>query len=218
VGSVIREPLSAVAFALTRKLHLTGWISEVRLNTIAEPAPDPDSRITLGDDVDALGLRCADVHWRLGSLVRRTFDRTWAVIGDGLRRAGIAEVEQPEPIEDKEWPRPESLRYYLWGHGKLIDQGDAWPRLPDWTWHHMGGTRMHESPRHGVVDANQRVHGMSNLWITGGSVFPTGAANFPTLTIVALTLRLADHLARRLGRPLSQPASRPVEEPAALAR
>lgn len=200
VATLMGDPMSACAFALTRKLHLTSWIREVRLNTIAEPAPDPDSRIMLGEDTDALGLRRAVTDWRLGPLVRRTFDRTWAVIADALGRAGIANVTLPEPIEDTPWPVPEQVSYYVWGHGKHIDQGDVWPRLPDWTWHHMGGTRMHVSPRHGVVDADLKAHGMNNLWIAGSSVFPTGAANFPTMTIVALSLRLADHLGVRVGR------------------
>lgn len=55
---------------------------------------------------------------------------------------------------------------------------------------------MAEDPRHGVVDANCRVHGMSNLFIAGSSLFPTGATVNPTLTLVALALRLADHLKR----------------------
>jgi choline dehydrogenase-like flavoprotein len=61
-------------------------------------------------------------------------------------------------------------------------------------WHHMGTTRMHDDPRRGVVDRHCAVHGLSNLYIAGSSVFPTvGRAN-PTLTIVALAIRLADHL------------------------
>ena len=53
---------------------------------------------------------------------------------------------------------------------------------------------MHDDPKQGVVDANSRVHGMTNLFITGGSVFPTGGAAPPTLTVVAMALRLAHHL------------------------
>lgn len=200
VARLLRNPMSAGAFALTRKLHITRLIREVRFNTIVEPAPDPDSRITLADDVDALGLRRASIDWRLGALVRRTFDRTWSLIAGALHDAGLARVDLPEPIEHTEWRVPDSLSYYVWGHGKMIDQGDTWPRLPDWTWHHMGGTRMHASPRHGVVDAHLRVHGMSNLWVGGSSVFPTGGANFPTMTIVALSLRLAERLASEVGR------------------
>ena len=64
----------------------------------------------------------------------------------------------------------------------------------DFFWHHMGTTRMHSDPAHGVVDANCRVHGVSNLFVCGSSVFPTAGVAPPTLTIVALALRLADHL------------------------
>lgn len=59
---------------------------------------------------------------------------------------------------------------------------------------------MHPDPRQGVVDADAKVHGLSDLYVAGGSVFPTcGDAN-PTFTIVAMALRLADHLAGRLAR------------------
>jgi choline dehydrogenase-like flavoprotein len=60
--------------------------------------------------------------------------------------------------------------------------------------HHMGTTRMSDDPRTGVVDRDCRVHGMANLFIAGSSVFPTGGSANPTLTIVALALRMADHL------------------------
>jgi choline dehydrogenase-like flavoprotein len=57
---------------------------------------------------------------------------------------------------------------------------------------------MHDDPRFGVVDRNCRVHGIVNLFIAGSSVFPTAGYANPTLTIVALSLRLADHLTRVL--------------------
>jgi choline dehydrogenase-like flavoprotein len=53
---------------------------------------------------------------------------------------------------------------------------------------------MHSDPAQGVVDADCRVHGVANLFVAGSSVFPTGGTAPPTLTIVALALRLADHL------------------------
>jgi choline dehydrogenase-like flavoprotein len=62
----------------------------------------------------------------------------------------------------------------------------------------MGTTRMHPDPKQGVVDADCRVHGVSNLYVAGSSVFPTGGYSNPTLTIVALALRLADHLRQRM--------------------
>ena len=60
--------------------------------------------------------------------------------------------------------------------------------------HPMGGTRMHADPKQGVVDPNCRVHGIANLYVAGSSVFPTGGFSNPTLTLVALALRLAEHL------------------------
>ena len=64
--------------------------------------------------------------------------------------------------------------------------------------HHVGTTRMHADPGQGVVDAHGRVHGLTNLFVTGSSVFPTGGFANPTLTIVALALRLAEHLDKQL--------------------
>jgi choline dehydrogenase-like flavoprotein len=60
--------------------------------------------------------------------------------------------------------------------------------------HHAGTTRMHREPRYGVVDPDLRVHDTTNLYVAGGSVFPSAGFANPTLTVVALSLRLADHL------------------------
>jgi choline dehydrogenase-like flavoprotein len=57
---------------------------------------------------------------------------------------------------------------------------------------------MHDSPKLGVVDRNCRVHGIENLYISGSSVFPTAGANFPTINVVALALRLSDHIVKEL--------------------
>jgi choline dehydrogenase-like flavoprotein len=61
-------------------------------------------------------------------------------------------------------------------------------------YHHMGTTRMDEDPKRGVVDANCRLHELPNLFVAGSSVFPTVGNVNPTLTIIALAFRLADHL------------------------
>ena len=77
----------------------------------------------------------------------------------------------------------------------LLDGDDsAWPKHLSGGWHHMGTTRMNEDPKQGVVDANCKVHGIANLSVAGGAVFPTGGAVNPTLTLVAMALRLSDHL------------------------
>ncbi len=62
--------------------------------------------------------------------------------------------------------------------------------------HHMGGARMHDDARQGVVDADCKVHGVEGLFVASSAVFPTGGFSNPTLTIVALAIRLADHLKR----------------------
>ena len=61
--------------------------------------------------------------------------------------------------------------------------------------HLMGTTRMGTDPRRSVTDAAGKVHGFSNLYVAGSSLFPASSAGNPTLTIVALALRLAEHLA-----------------------
>jgi choline dehydrogenase-like flavoprotein len=80
----------------------------------------------------------------------------------------------------------------------LVESPDLRTAAPSYTdaSHHIGTTRMSADPRLGVVDASTRVHGVANLFIAGSSVFPTAGSANPTLTIVALALRLADHLKR----------------------
>lgn len=202
--TLFRHPVDAAGFALTRLLHITSWITDVKFQTIVEPAPDPNSRVTLSEDRDALGMPRVRVAWKLGSLVRRTFDRTWAVLADELRQSGVAEqISLDSTIEDQDWPPYHigARHHMMSGDVMVAHQDNAWPRHPEWTWHHMGTTRMHDSPRRGVVDRNCLVHGMSNLYIAGSSVFPTAAANFPTMTITALTLRLSEHIAKVIHEP-----------------
>jgi choline dehydrogenase-like flavoprotein len=75
---------------------------------------------------------------------------------------------------------------------------DEWQNHVGWGYHHCGGSRMHADPKFGVVDANARVHGMSNLYVAGSSIFPTAGYTNPTLNLVALALRLASHLREEL--------------------
>ncbi|PMS35381.1 choline dehydrogenase-like flavoprotein [Trinickia symbiotica] len=172
------HPIDTAGFLLTRLLQPRSLITDVRLQAIVEAAPNPDSRVTLGTDRDALGMPRVRVAWLLDELVQRTFDRTFELVAEELRAGGVAEVKLDEPLQGREWPSG------LEG-----------------TWHHMGTTRMHDSPREGVVDRHCAVHGVANLHIAGSSVFPSVGANFPTITITALALRLAERLASLLGKP-----------------
>jgi choline dehydrogenase-like flavoprotein len=83
------------------------------------------------------------------------------------------------------------------------EKDESWPEFTGGGWHHMGTTRMSEDPKQGVVDANCKVHGISNLFVAGASCYVTAAAPNPTLTLIALTIRLADHLKGVIKNPVS---------------
>jgi choline dehydrogenase-like flavoprotein len=175
VLTMMAHPLDTACFGLARLLQPRPLITEVKIQMIVEAEPNRDSRVTLAEQKDCLGMNRVKVDWQVTELVKRTFDRTVALIADDLQRAGVADVTLDEPLE-----------------------GKPWPAQLEGTWHHMGTTRMHDSPKEGVVDRNCKMHGVSNLYVAGSSVFPTVGANFPTITIAAMTLRLAGHLAQVL--------------------
>jgi choline dehydrogenase-like flavoprotein len=156
------------------KLNLAALHRGFSLETVVEPTPLPDSRVTLGTERDALGMPRVRVDWRLGDLEKRTIRRTQEILGEELLRMQAGEVLVNAPAE-----------------------GEPWPDTLDGCWHHMGTARMHADPRKGVVDSNCRVHGMSNLFIAGSAVFPTCGSDTPTINIVTLSLRLADHIKGR---------------------
>lgn len=138
-----------------------------------EQVPDPDSRIRLGTERDALGLPRVVTYWRVSDRERESARQFMIALGTefGARNLGRLRVEP-------EFEAP----------------GDTWVSSIIETYHYLGTTRMAADPSQGVVDTNCRVHGMDNLFVGGGSVFPTGGHVNPTLTITALALRLADHL------------------------
>jgi choline dehydrogenase-like flavoprotein len=136
-----------------------------------EQPPDPSSRVTLSDSCDELGVRRIKLNWHIGASVNDSVMRFQALLQRQLAATGVGTLEP--------------------GKGE-ISYTDAS--------HHMGTTRMSASPGRGVVDSNCRVHGVDNLLIAGSSVFPAAGYANPTLTIVALSLRLAEHLKSCEGR------------------
>jgi choline dehydrogenase-like flavoprotein len=149
----------------------------VTLLSQSEQAPNPQSRITLSDERDALGMRKIRVDWRVTELDKRSV-RIWTeTVGGELLRLNMGRLR----VED--W---------------LLDGTPDWPTAFRGAWHHIGTTRMATDPGRGVVDETCRVHGIGNLYIAGCSVFPTSGWVNPTFTIVALSLRLADYLRTRL--------------------
>ena len=148
--------------------------SSFQLFTRVEQAPNPDSRVTLDTEKDALGVPRAMLHWVLTPLEKRSLREIYRLIGQQL---GL-----------KEKGRVRLMEY-------LRDENDnTWPEFTGGGWHHMGTTRMSDDPKQGVVDANCKVHGISNLYVAGAACYTTAGAPNPTLTLVALTIRLSDHL------------------------
>jgi len=134
-----------------------------------EQSPNPASRVTLCDEVDALGMRRAVLDWQIDPIDGSNLYQTAMELARSVGAAGLG-------------------RMFV-----NLERGEELSKVQT-CWHHMGTTRMHDDPRRGVVDRHCAVHGLSNFYIAGSSVFPTcGRAN-PTLTIVALAIRLADHL------------------------
>lgn len=177
LGPLRRHLLHAPAMASMAGRGVLGLAKPYRaigIHAHIEQPPRRENRVTLSKRNDALGQRQARVEWRLGTQERNSLLRTLTLFDAALRTGGLGRLVQP----------PTSANFDL-----LVEQSH----------HHMGTTRMHADPTHGVVDADCRVHGVSNLYVAGSSVMPTGGAATVTLTAVALGLRLADHLRKRLG-------------------
>ncbi|RAR52629.1 choline dehydrogenase-like flavoprotein [Paraburkholderia unamae] len=137
----------------------------------AEQEPNPASRVTLGEATDALGLRRIHVDWRYSAQDVATVSRALAALAHEVERAGVGRFTyDPAQVE------AEMTRYGAYGG------------------HHIGTARMGLDPRTSVVDPNCRLHEADNVYVMGAAVFPTSGQANPTLTIVALALRLAEHL------------------------
>ncbi len=145
------------------------------VDLIGEQLPDPSNRVTLDSAADDLGRPRARLEWRFG-------ERDEA----SLRAAAAALVR--------------ALGSRLEGRVRTRIDGELLWEHTRWSNHHLGTTRMATTPDRGVVDPDCRVHGVENLYIAGSSVFPTSGCSNPTLTILALALRLADHLREELAR------------------
>lgn len=139
-------------------------------------APNPNSRVLLSDARDSLGMPRVRLDWRLGELERRTLNEFVKILASEFERLGLGSFDRKQVA--------------------FLDDPTAWVERARDSAHHMGTTRMHESPRLGVVDPECQVHGIANLYIGSSAVFPTSARSNPTLTILALCLRVSDRLKR----------------------
>jgi choline dehydrogenase-like flavoprotein len=152
---------------------------EVDLYLRAEQAPNPESRVTLGDRLDRLGFPWPVLDWH-------PLGRDWASVIRTAARVGSALEAEHDAVVTRS-----------------IRAEEPWPQMPAgpadspnaaWGFHHLGTTRMAKGQDEGVVDGNCLVYGTENLYVAGSSVFPTGSCANPTFMIVTLAHRLVDHL------------------------
>lgn len=154
----------------------------------AEQQPLAESRVSLTDKVDPLGLPRLRVDWKYSSADIDSIRRTLDVFAEEFARTGVARYEyDPTTLEE------ELLRFGAYGG------------------HHTGTARMGTDERTSVVDADCKVHGVDNLFIASSAVFPTTSQANPTLTIVAMALRLAQHVASRTASRPERTSPAPVE-------
>lgn len=159
---------------LVRRRAFVPRSGPIRFEAHVEQEPNPESRLELSEECDALGMPRTRLNWKPTASSWRTARVFSMAAGLELERAGLARFESTLPARD--------------------DDDSAWLRITGDLNHHMGTTRMHADPRHGVVDSHCRVHGLPNLSIASSSVFPTGGSSNPTFTLLALAYRIAARL------------------------
>jgi len=188
-GSALRKQLprlptaslDLLRLALAAKLKHRRFVSSrasVMLCIDSEQLPRPENRVRIDDELDALGLPRTVVDWNIAPIEVATL-RTFA----SWLREGLAEL-QLGPID---W------------RSEFFDDISDLSGITD-TYHPMGGLRMGNDPRASVVDTDLQVHGIGNLFIASAAVFPAGGSSNPTFTLMALTLRLAEHINAQLSR------------------
>jgi choline dehydrogenase-like flavoprotein len=183
VGNILRDPLQLSDFGLmwvrkrilaNRKLPsvvLGSPSNRFALEFHGEQAPNPDSRLTLSLDRDALGMPRLRADWRACALDLESVRRAYALLAGELERTGTGRLDY-----DPEAVTRQTLKEGAYGG------------------HHIGAARMADDPRQGVVNRDCRVHGVGNLYLASSAMFPTSGQSNPTLTILALAFRLSDHL------------------------
>jgi choline dehydrogenase-like flavoprotein len=185
--NVVRHAPSVARYAFHRLSRVAPRISRVRLRNFMEMEPCPGNRVTLSGKQDPFGSPLPLVRHETTELDRRSLTVLHDLLGPSLERAGVGRLESD-----------------------LAGQ-EQWPITQDAS-HHLGTTRMGLDPRTSVCDPRARVHSVPNLWLAGGSLFPTSGCANPTFTIVALSIRIAEDLRAELGDApqVAQPKAGPL--------
>lgn len=189
IASVLASPRATAGLLSVRDRDYREWrggwsaadvdrsrLPVIEVHAATEQSPDPANRVELSRQRDRFGRARAILRWRWSDADRANVSRSLAILTAGLETAGLGRLQPWGPLDGPGRP--------YWGG----------------VHHPMGSTRMHADPARGAVDGDCRVHGLTNVWVAGSSIFPTGHgyAN-PTLTILAFATRLADHLREELG-------------------
>lgn len=159
--------------------------NRLELLAFVEQSPNPDNRVTLIDRCDELGMPLIKLRFRWDDHDLWSIRRSQAILAQALEATGLGRYEAPQQPPDG--------------------------RLPVVGLHHMASTaRMHDDPHLGVLDRHCRVHGVGNLYVGGSAAFTTGGYANPTLTNLALTVRVADHVKASLSQAADVQAGVPV--------
>ena len=172
LARVALHPRGVAHYLYYRLTRAKPLIRAARLRNFMEMQPHPENRVLLGDGRDPYGQPLPLVRHAPTELDRRSLIVLHEVLAEELEETGVGRLESSLAL------------------------ADPWPITQDAS-HHMGTTRMGRDPRTSVVDPDLRVHGVENVYCAGASVFPTSGCANPTFTIVALSIRLAEHLAGR---------------------
>lgn len=169
IGIVIADLPRVLRYLYFRLSKAKPRITEARVRNFMEMEPRAENRVTLAEDLDVNGQPVARVEHECSERDRQSMLAVQEALSEDLEETGVGVLE-----------------------GQLLAQ-DPWPIDQDAS-HHMGTTRMGVDPKSSVVDANLKLHGCENVWVAGASVFPTSGCANPTMTLVALSIRLARHL------------------------
>jgi choline dehydrogenase-like flavoprotein len=188
LANIILDPIDTIKFLyhwITRRTLAKRKFPSVILNNKSnqftfeihsEQYPNPDSRLTLTDETDALGMRKIRIDWQYLPEDILSVRRSLKLFISEINGSGLATFEFNDQLLEEDL-----TRFGAYGG------------------HHIGTARMGNDPESSVVDANCKVHTVDNLFIASAAVFTTSSQANPTLTIAALSLRLADHIAESLG-------------------
>jgi len=169
---------------LIQKRGLPRKLDGLRFDVMVEQQPDPESRVTLSARRDVLGVPLPRIDWKISAQESKSISLFARLMSEEFNRVGL--------------PQPQLA-------GWIARNDPTAASFSDMA-HPAGTTRMGTDPATSVVDENACVHGIEGLYVAGSSVFPTAGHANPTLMIVALSIRLADHLKDRFTRSPKAPA------------